>query len=601
MPKALSNAAACSEEAPRLRAAGPAQGGAEGGAEEPSWHERGNVAFGRGDFWTAVSCYTRGLEELPESGEEQSGARLLSNRSACLHKLKDDASALADARRATELQPRWTRAWSRVSAAAASLGGDADLEEAMAAQAKMVELEPNSTSAERLCALLRPLLRPSEAGVREAKARGTAALRAKEWARAVAEFTVGVARLDPQDHAHSGLRCELLCGRARAFAHLLDWGSAVGDAWKALEAKPQSVSARCLLGAALLGVRQPEQAYSAFAEAVKKNHECEAARKGRDACLTEMVFGRSVRAEARKAWRMIDAQRAKSSTRVFAISDIHLDHSQRQHLWLSQIDPTKFKEDVIIVAGNLAIKMPSIMAGLALLKSKFRRVFYTVGNDEMRIVGHDFPDSIAKMQAIFAACDAVEVDVCPAAVSEELFIVPLLSWYNAEFDWTDPRPDPELNVDSMCRWPIDSNEQVWKYMMKMNEQYAQEELQEYSEHKTIMTFSHFLPRRDLPFHHMTDMGMKAAKFLGCEAIEYQLRVIRSKLHVYGHSHFLHAEEHDGILYVQQPLGYPQERLMIHRDEERALFMQVYDGEEPCMLPWNSVTDEAAEQEEMRYE
>jgi len=55
------------------------------------------------------------------------------------------------------------------------------------------------------------------------------------------------------------------------------------------------------------------------------------------------------------------------------------------------------------------------------------------------------------------------------------------------------------------------------------------------------------------------------------------------------------------MYVNQCLGYPQERRMIHRDEERALMMMVHNGEEPCMTPWNSVTDAAAEQAEMVFE
>jgi len=593
LPRPLSNEPVFAEEA-----YGQPQGAA---APDVPWRVRGNEAFARGDYWMAVGFYSQGLEELPESGEEQSAAVLLSNRSVTFHRLQDYEAALADARRATELAPTWCRAWTRASAAAAAKGSDDDLEEAVVAHAKTVELEPNGMSVEGLDGFVRALTRPSEPAAQKAKDKAKEALSAKEWAKAIAELTVGVARLDPQDPGHNALRSELLRGRASAFTQLRDWGAAAGDAYRAVEAKPQSAKARTALGVALLGMRQTEQAYSAFAEAVKKDHESASARRGRDYCLTEMALGRSARMEARKQWRLADGERPKASSRVFAISDIHLDHSQRQFAWIMSIDGEKFKEDVIIVAGNLGIRMNSLVGGLSLLKSKFRRVFYTVGNDEMRITGHEHPDSIAKMQAVFAACDEIGVDVCPAAISEEVYIVPLTSWYNAEFDWTDPRPDPDLNTDGMCRWPIDANEQVWKYMLKLNEANAQTELWGYAEKKTIITFSHFLPRRDLPFHYATDIGMKAAKSLGCEAIEYQLRMIRSKLHVFGHSHFLHAEDHDDVLYVQQPLGYPQERLMIHRDAERALLMMVHDGQEPVMQTWNPVTDKAAEQQPMAWE
>merc|ERR1712060_155372 len=149
----------------------------------------------------------------------------------------------------------------------------------------------------------------------------------------------------------------------------------------------------------------------------------------------------------------------------------------------------------------------------------------------------------------------------------------------------------------MCRWPIDADTQLWRYMLKLNEQHVFSEPWKHGTEGAIITFSHFLPRRDLPFHMQTVLGMKMAKFQGCEAIDDRLRAMNSKLHVYGRSHILHAAVHDGVMYVNQPLGYPQERLMIHRDDEKALLMQVHDGSSTCMIPWDSTTDTAAVQRE----
>jgi len=300
-----------------------------------------------------------------------------------------------DARKATEVAPTWTRGWGRICEAACPREDEKYITEAVVARAKIVEIEPSGEGAEAASDFVRHVQRPNEKDAHQFKVQGNAAYRAKEWSKALSLYSIGIGRLDVQEPAHLKLRSDLCSCRASAFVALRDWGAAAGDAHRAVQANPGSARARCLLGVACLGMRQTEDAYAAFAEAVKKDHEYSEARRGRDMCLVQMAHGLSSRMEARKQWRLHDAERPKASTRVFCMSDIHLDHSQRQWSWVMNIEPNKFKEDVLIVAGNLAIKMPSILGGLQMLKSKFRRVFYTVGNDEMRIVGHDFPDSIA--------------------------------------------------------------------------------------------------------------------------------------------------------------------------------------------------------------
>merc|ERR550525_1917284 len=176
------------------------------------------------------------------------------------------------------------------------------------------------------------------------------------------------------------------------------------------------------------------------------------------------------------------------------------------------------------------------------------------------------------MHAIFEACDAMGIDIAPAPVCDELFIVPLFSWYNCMFDDKDPFPDTDVDQNPLCKWPIDKDEQVWKYFAAMNEPYL-----DLPYHGTVITFSHNLPRRDLPYWtHVYHQ----AKFIGCTAIEDQLRKINSQCHVFGHSRRRYGRALDDVIYVNMPLGKEDERM-----EDYPPLMLVFDREAVCAKEW----------------
>merc|ERR1719277_1076414 len=99
------------------------------------------------------------------------------------------------------------------------------------------------------------------------------------------------------------------------------------------------------------------------------------------------------------------------------------------------------------------------------------------------------PDSFSKLWSILKACDELDIDTVPAAVGTGLFIVPLLSWYCATFDTKDPFPDPKLDENKHCKWPIDAEQQVWRYMLALNRVHLSNPF-----HGTVISFSHFVPR-----------------------------------------------------------------------------------------------------------
>jgi len=262
------------------------------------------------------------------------------------------------------------------------------------------------------------------------------------------------------------------------------------------------------------------------------------------------------------------------------LSDIHFDHRENEN-WVQDLDDCAFQEDVLIVAGNIGDSRMAVNRCLTTLKQKFRRVFYTVGNHEMSITMSEhakYPDSITKLNMILQDCDDLSVDVFPAPVCEGLTILPLFSWYSAEFDEADPFPDPNSRYDQHCKWPMDPDLQLWKYMTKLNEAFLARPY-----HGLVVSFSHFLPRRNLPF----DKTRKsAAKAVGCEWIDGQVRAANSKLHVYGHSRKKYQQSHSGVRYVNMPLGFETDW---PRDHERQL-MLIFDGKNLCAQEWNQDGD-----------
>ncbi|CAJ1409064.1 unnamed protein product [Effrenium voratum] len=548
----------------RALAASPAPKAAESAAQSASqsaaearlvpWKRLGDEAFQGGRFFMAANFYTRWLEEP----EEEMKAAVLSNRSACLAKVGHFEASKEDAERALELRPNWGRAWSRIGLAHAKLG---QAKEAVEAYKKAVTFDPSSGNVDALASVTRQLYGPDSNLAHAEKESGNLAMRGHEMGLAVACYTVGLMLVPveaiasvpdgvPPEDEHALLRSVLFSNRASAFCRLKDWQSARADAEAAVEKKNDFVKARNRLGTALLAGGQVEQAYAHFAHALKLESNNTAALKGRQACISILPLWRSVPARRRFRERFgVDLWRPKGTTKVYAISDVHFDHKCNED-WAHRIDDFQFQEDVLIVAGNLCDTRNALARALTTLKAKFRRVFYVPGNHELWLNPSEaakYPDSLSKLLGLMELCDQLGVDCSPSAVCEDVFVVPLLSWYTAEFDEKDPFPDPNANFDHQCRWPLDPDTQVWKYMLKLNEAHLQ-----HPYHGTVITFSHFLPSRSLPF---AAFG-RAAKAMGCEDLNDQVKSFRLRhhVHVYGHSSRHFAQYEDGILYVNHYHG-----------------------------------------------
>lgn len=242
--------------------------------------------------------------------------------------------------------------------------------------------------------------------------------------------------------------------------------------------------------------------------------------------------------------------------RIFAISDLHTDFRENWRL-VEHLSKSAYQNDILIVAGDIADSDEIIKRTLSLLRSKFNAVFYTPGNHELWVRnGNDEFNSIDKLNAILSLCDGLDVQTSPAPAGK-FWIVPLLSWYDLEFDSDSSPGEFDRQIEGwadfhFCKWP-QAIHRVSEYFMKLN----LPNIKRYD--GPVISFSHFLPRIELlpSKEHLIFKGLP--KVAGSRLLEKQIRELQSVTHVFGHSHINRDCVIDGVRYVQNALRYPRER------------------------------------------
>src|SRR5215203_759980 len=239
--------------------------------------------------------------------------------------------------------------------------------------------------------------------------------------------------------------------------------------------------------------------------------------------------------------------------RVFATSDLHTDYKEN-FLWLAELSDTAYRDDTLIVAGDISDRLQVIRETLVLLRSKFRHVLYTPGNHELWVRGADI-NSIEKLQRVLDLCAELDVITKPLRL-KDLWIVPLFSWYDGVFD---PGMREELAAARqswadfhLCKWPEEITS-LPEYFLQMNEPHVK------TYDAPVITFSHFLPRPDLlpPQKYLRISWLPNVSI--CAALDNQIRALSSITHVCGHTHISFDRVVDGIRYVQNAVRYPKER------------------------------------------
>jgi predicted phosphodiesterase len=255
--------------------------------------------------------------------------------------------------------------------------------------------------------------------------------------------------------------------------------------------------------------------------------------------------------------------------RIFATSDLHVDYAVNAR-WVEDLSTFDYRDDVLILAGDVSDILPRLEHTLTTLARRFRHLFFVPGNHDVWVV-RDAPrkSSLQKLREVRDVIDQSGA-TADAALVDDVAIVPLFSWYDYSFGL----PSDELRSIWMdytaCRWPAGFEaREVAAVFDSINTG-----VQVPAGASRVITFSHFLPRLDVMPAQIPLSKRVIYPVLGSRTLDNKVRELGSHLHVYGHSHVNRRVRIEGVTYVNNAFGYPKETriaakrlLCIHSDDD----------------------------------
>ncbi len=263
--------------------------------------------------------------------------------------------------------------------------------------------------------------------------------------------------------------------------------------------------------------------------------------------------------------------------RVFAWSDLHADYPRNRER-IAAAAERGHRGDALLVAGDVSDNLETLARTLELLRGRFAEVFFVPGNHEAWLRGGGFADSQAKLERIEALCGELGVRTRPARLANgdgsAVWVVPLASWYQKPEHGSDslfvPKATEDMTQsmwadDVFVRWPDGDAGAAAQRMLRGNEAHLERQYD-----APVVSFSHFLPRREVMFRAPEDQAgsghrqpdrhpaFNFSRVAGTLGIERQLRALGSSVHVYGHQHRNRDRVIEGVRYVSHCLGYPGE-------------------------------------------
>ncbi|GAB4195565.1 MAG: metallophosphoesterase [Wenzhouxiangellaceae bacterium] len=236
--------------------------------------------------------------------------------------------------------------------------------------------------------------------------------------------------------------------------------------------------------------------------------------------------------------------------RIFAISDLHIDYEANEE-WVNQLSRDDYQEDVLILAGDLTDRLTLLGRAFEKLRSCFKTVLYVPGNHELWVLRSGEKSSFEKFERISDLAWNTGITMSPMQFGK-ITIVPLFSWYDYSFGESSEYLRDHWMDYHACNWQGCSDPQVSQYFLDKNNSRLQ------IKNEKIISFSHFMPRIDLMPGYIPAIHKALYPVLGSYAIDQQLRQLQSSMHIYGHSHFNIRKAVDGVTYINNAYGTPNE-------------------------------------------
>lgn len=261
--------------------------------------------------------------------------------------------------------------------------------------------------------------------------------------------------------------------------------------------------------------------------------------------------------------------------RVMAVSDIHVDMAENM-AWLRALSRAHYARSALILAGDVADDLGVLGDALGHARRTFAEVFFVPGNHELWVRRRECADSVEKFRRIVALCERLGVRVAPARLGtgdDAVWVVPLFTWYAQPEDGPESLFVPTDGEDPTLSMWSDRYFTAWPPGFKAADAFLAMNAArvERAYDAPVISFSHFLPRRDLIFSTPAERAalprppgdahprFNFSRVAGSAGIEAQIRRLGSTIHVYGHQHRNRDRAVDGVRYVSHCLGYPSER------------------------------------------
>jgi predicted phosphodiesterase len=244
--------------------------------------------------------------------------------------------------------------------------------------------------------------------------------------------------------------------------------------------------------------------------------------------------------------------------KIFALSAIHIDYKENRK-WLMNLSAQEYLNDVLLLAGDISDVTQLLELAFLELKKRFRMVLFVPGNHDLWTYRNNNGNSLAHFDFIKNLAHHHGILMGPVDIGP-ISIVPLYGWYDYSFG------DPGDELISIwrdyfaCTWPENFNERViTRHFTAMNEQFLE------AANQHIISFSHFMPRIDLMPPFIPPERRILYPVLGTSLLEEQIRRLGSAIHIYGHTHVNRKVLKDGVLYINNAFGYPDETRITRKE------------------------------------